>query len=225
MITFASIFATFFAPRAFIMVMIAGTGTIRSTIHVDNDSNAADEARLIAQARSDPDAFIQLYRRHYDAIFRYCAHRLFERQAAEDATSQVFLKAVEHFGRFKGDAVQFRNWLYRIAVNVANDHLRKAARRQRLLDRASREHNIRIVGGASAPESSNDKFAMLREAVLSLKPRYQTIITLRFFENMKSTEIAKLLGRSAGTVRSQLARALEELRKRLNHPNGGVKND
>ncbi len=190
-----------------------------------NDSNAADDARLIAQARSDPDAFIQLYRRHYDAIFRYCAHRLFERQAAEDATSQVFLKAVQHFARFKGNPVQFRSWLYRIAGNVAGDHQRKTARRQRLLERAAREHNIRIAGGASAELSSNDKSAMLHEAMLSLKPRHQTIITLRFFENMKSTEIAKLLGRSAGTIRSQLKRALEELRKRLKHPNGGVKND
>ena len=225
MVTFGCFFATFFAPRAFIIMMIARIATIRSAIHVDNDSNAADEARLIAQARSDPDAFIQLYRRYYDAIFRYCAHRLFERQAAEDATSQVFLKAVEHFDRFKGDAPHFRGWLYRIAGNVASDHLRKAARRQRLIERASREHNIRIVGGASAVESSNDKSAMLREAILSLKPRYQTIITLRFFENMKSTEIAGLLGRSAGTVRSQLKRALGELRKRLHHPTGGVKND
>ncbi|MHC4745402.1 MAG: RNA polymerase sigma factor, partial [Planctomycetota bacterium] len=77
----------------------------------------------------------------------------------------------------------------------------------------------------SAAESSNDKFEMLREAVLSLKPKYQTIITLRFFENMKSTEIAKLLGRSAGTVRSQLKRALIELRKRLHHQTGGGQND
>lgn len=225
MVTPAGFFATFFVPRAFIMVMIAGTGTIRSIIRVDNESNAAGEARLIAEARSDPDAFIELYRRHYDAIFRYCAHRLFERQAAEDATSQVFLKAVEHFDRFKGDAVQFRGWLYRIADNAANDHLRRTARRQRLLERASREYNIRIVDGASGAESSNDKFAMLREAVLSLKPRYQTIITLRFFENMKLTEIAELLGRSAGTVRSQLTRALAELRRRLQHTTGGVKND
>ena len=182
---------------------------------MDNDSNAADEARLIAQARSDPDAFIRLYRRYYDAIFRYCVHRLFARQAAEDATSQIFLKAVEHFGRFKGDAPHFRGWLYRIAGNVVSDHLRKADRRQRLIERASREHNIRIVGGESTVESSNDKLAVLREAILALSPRYQTIITLRFFENMKLTEIAELLASSPGTVRSQLARALAKLRKEL----------
>jgi len=182
---------------------------------VDNDTNAADEARLIAQARSDPDAFIRLYRRYYDAIFRYCVHRLFARGAAEDATSQVFLKAIEHFGRFKGDAAQFRSWLYRIAGNVINEHLRKTARRDRLLKRAFWERSIRIVGGESTVESSNDKLAVLREAILALRPKYQTIITLRFFENMKLTEIAELLGRSAGTVRSQLARALAKLRKKL----------
>jgi len=195
--------------------MIAGTSKIRSTIGVDNDSNAADEAQLIAQARSDPDAFVRLYRRYYDAIFRYCVHRLFARQAAEDATSQVFLKAIEHFGRFKGDAAQFRSWLYRIATNVVNEHLRKTARRERLLKRAFRERSIRIVGGDSAVESSNEKLAVLREAILALRPKYQTIITLRFFENMKLTEIAELLASSPGTVRSQLARALVKLRKVL----------
>ncbi len=192
---------------------------------MDNDANAADEASLVAQAHSNPDAFIELYRRYYDAVFRYCVHRLFERAAAEDATSQVFLKAVEHFGRFKGDASRFRGWLYRIAGNVVSDHLRKAARRQRLMERAFDEHNIRIVGGEAAEDPPDDKYAELRDAILSLRPRYQTVITLRFFENMKLTEIAELLGRSDAAIRSRLARALRELRKRLERSTGGIKND
>ncbi|GAH04532.1 unnamed protein product, partial [marine sediment metagenome] len=52
--------------------------------------------------------------------------------------------------------------------------------------------------------------------MFELKPRYQTIITLRFFENLKLTEIAEVLGSSPGTVRSQLARALAKLRKKIN---------
>ena len=55
----------------------------------------------------------------------------------------------------------------------------------------------------------------MREAVLSLKPRYQTIITLRFFEKLKFVEIAEVLDSSPGTIRSQLARALAKLRKVL----------
>ena len=55
----------------------------------------------------------------------------------------------------------------------------------------------------------------MREAVLALKPRYQAIITLRFFENLKLTEIAEVLGDSPGTVRSQIARALARLRRKI----------
>jgi RNA polymerase sigma factor (sigma-70 family) len=62
---------------------------------------------------------------------------------------------------------------------------------------------------------STEKLTLLREAVFVLKPQYQTIIALRFFENLKLTEIAEVLGSSPGTVRSQLARALAKLRKKL----------
>lgn len=178
---------------------------------MDDESKAANDGQMIAEARSDPAAFVQLYRRHYDAIFRYCVHRLFDRQTAEDITSEVFLKVVENLGRFRGNERQFRNWLYRIATNTVNNYLRKTARRDGLLKSAREQVNSQ---GADCGETS-EKLALLREAVLSLKPRYQTIITLRFFENLKLTEVAEVLDGSAGTVRSQLARALAKLRKKL----------
>jgi RNA polymerase sigma-70 factor (ECF subfamily) len=176
---------------------------------VNNDSKAANDGQL--DARRDPAAFVQLYRRHYDAVFRYCVHRLFERQAAEDITSEVFLKVVENFGRFKGSERQLRNWLYKIATNAVNDYLRKTARRNGFLKRAREQANSQV---ANCGESA-EKLAALKEAVFALKPRYQTIITLRFFENLKLTEIAEVLASRPGTVRSQLARALAKLRKKL----------
>jgi len=174
-----------------------------------NNNKAADDGQLITDARSDPAAFSKLYRRHYDAVFRYCVHRLFERQAAEDVTSEVFLSVVENFDRFEGTERQFRNWLYTITTNAVNDYLRKTARRNSLLKRASEQINNR------GPTDESGKLALLRDAMLTLKPRYQTIITLRFFENLKLTEIAEVLGSSDGTVRSQLARALAKLRKEI----------
>jgi len=175
---------------------------------VDDKKPMADDDRLIARARRDPAAFVRLYRKYYDAIFRYCIHRLFDRATAEDMTSEVFLKVVENFGRFKGNEQQFRHWLYRIATNAVNQHLRKVARRNNLLDAAREQAND------LAPDCGefSEKLILLREAMLALKPRYQTIITLRFFENLKLTEIAEVLGSSPGTVRSQLARALVKLR-------------
>ena len=166
---------------------------------------------MITRVHCDPTAFIRLYRKYYDVIFRYCVHRLFERATAEDITSEVFLKAVENFGRFKGNEQQFRNWLYRIATNAVNQHLRKAARRSRLLNRTAEQYN----DPAADCEASFEKLVLLQDAVRALKPRYQTIITLRFFEKMKLNEIAEVLGSNPGTVRSQLARALAKLRKVL----------
>ena len=177
---------------------------------MDNDNKAANHGQLVAEARNDPAAFVQLYRRHYDAVFRYCVHRLFERQTAEDVTSAVFLSVVENFSRFRGGEQQFRNWLYRIATNAVNNHLRQAARRNILLKRVREQ-----VNNQDSTDAPAEKLALLREAVFSLKPRYQTIITLRFFENLKLTEIAEVLGSSPGTIRSQLARALAKLRKVL----------
>ena len=167
---------------------------------------------LVIQARSDRAAFVQLYRRHYDAIFRYCTHRLFDRDAAEDITSEVFLKMVENFHSFKGTDKQFSPWLYRIATNAVNHHLRKYARRNRLLKNACEQAANKAVDCVE----SSERLALLKEAMLSLRPRYQTIITLRFFENLKMIEIAEVLGSSPGTVRSQLARALEKLRVKMN---------
>ncbi len=178
---------------------------------MDDDNIVADEKPLIARARDDGTAFVQLYRSHYDAVFRYCVHRLFERAKAEDVTSEVFLKVVENIHGFKGNEQQFRCWLYRIATNAVNNHLRKTARRNRLL-KVSREQTNSQVADCEEPA---EKLAVLREAVFSLKPRYQTIITLRFFENMKLTEIAEVLVSSSGTIRSQLTRALAKLRKIL----------
>ncbi len=178
---------------------------------MDNGSKATEEKPLIARARENSTAFVQLYRSHYDAVFRYCVHRLFERQMAEDVTSEVFLKVIENINGFKGNEKQFRCWLYRIATNAVNNHLRKASRRNRLLKVTCEQADSQVADC----EEPVEKLAVLREAVFTLRPRYQTIITLRFFENLKLTEIAEVLGSSPGTVRSQLTRALAKLRKVL----------
>jgi RNA polymerase sigma-70 factor (ECF subfamily) len=191
--------------------MIVGTREFRRVISLDDESKATDDGHLIVEALSDPAVFVRLYRRHYDAVFRYCVHRLFDRQTAEDITSEVFLKVVENFYRFRGGEKQFRNWLYKIATNAVNDHLRRIARRDDLYINSREQANNQV----DDCEESTEKLALLREAILSLKPRYQAIITLRFFENMKLTEVAEVLGSSDGTVRSQLARALAKLRKVL----------
>jgi RNA polymerase sigma-70 factor (ECF subfamily) len=158
-------------------------------------------------------AFVRLYRRYYDNVFRYCMHRLFDRHAAEDLTAEVFLKIVEHFERFGGrDERQLRHWIYRIATNAVNGHLRKTRRRRSLLRRFA---GSGPDSTADPPEPLDGTVAQLKAAMHGLRTRYQTILTLRFFENLKPNEIAETLGCSPATVRSQLARAITQLRRKL----------
>jgi len=182
---------------------------------VNHDNKAANNGQLITDAPVKPEVFVQLYRRYYDSVFRYCVHRLFERETAKDITSEVFLKVVENLGSFKGNERQFRNWLYKIATNAVNDYFRKTARRSGILKAVCEQANNRAANCPDTRDESTKKLALLREAVFALKPRYQTIITLRFFENLKLTEIAEVLASRQGTVRSQLVRALAKLRKIL----------
>jgi len=148
-------------------------------------------------------------------VFNYCVRRLFDRHIAEDVTSTVFFKVMHNLGSFDGGATDFRSWLFRIATNAVNDHLRGVKRRAGLIEKAvirKREKSAFVI---DCNEGLLEKKAILEQALLSLKPKYQTVITLRFFENMKLTEIAACLGKKPSTVRSWLQRATVKLRNKI----------
>jgi len=179
-----------------------------------------DNTDLIQKACRDPDAFAQLYLAHYDNVFRYCVRRLFDGHAAEDVTSTVFFKVMHHLGSFDGGATDFRSWLIRITTNAINDYLRDAKRRIELIQKVATNARRESDYAIDINDEQIGRKALLKKALLSLKPKYQTVITLRFFENMKLTEIAACLGKKPSTVRSWLSRATAKLRKKLDAPMG-----
>jgi RNA polymerase sigma-70 factor, ECF subfamily len=170
---------------------------------------------LVAAARMDPAAFTLLYRRHYDVVLRHCVRRLFDRSAAEDVTSAVFLSVVKNLHKLNGDGQAFRRWLYKITSNAVNDHLRTSRRRSSLFHAFAREIARQAATDDGPPDAQAERMAVVKKAVLTLAPVYQSIICLRFFEGKKLTEVADLLGTSPATVRSQLFRALACLRKAM----------
>jgi RNA polymerase sigma-70 factor (ECF subfamily) len=199
----------------FIIAMTAGIGKKRlqrqTTLAFRKDENTGP----IQRACSDPDAFAQLYLAHYDDVFRYCVRRLFDRHSAEDVTSTVFFKVMHNLSSFNGKTTHFRHWLLRIATNAVNDHLRDAKRRADLTQRIVRNTRAESVFVIPSDGELLEKKALLKQALLSLKPKYQTVISLRFFENMKLTEIAACLGKDPSTVRTWLSRATAKLRSKL----------
>lgn len=197
------------------MVMTAEANKKLLMRRVDLANSETDQDILIKEACSDRAAFARLYRMHYEKVFRYCSRRLFNRHAAEDVTSEVFFRVMRTISTFDGNSNGFRNWLYRIATNAVNDYLKMAKRQADTIKNAAQENGR---GRAFASESDSElqkKNLAVKQAILGLKPKYQTVITLRFFEKMKLIEIAEILGQNPATIRSQLARGLSKLRKEL----------
>lgn len=176
---------------------------------------------LVVLAKSQAQALGRLYELYYDRIFRFCVHRLFNKTTAEDITSAVFLTVARTMRQFKGCTEQdFRSWVYTIAANQANAHIRKTVRRKRLMEnvvaqrRADEQSSGDPAGGAAA-EWSNLDWPTLYAAIQQLKPEHQTILTLRFFENMDYDEIARVVDVRPATIRVTLHRTLRRLQEVL----------
>jgi RNA polymerase sigma-70 factor (ECF subfamily) len=168
---------------------------------------------LVVLAKTEAEALGRLYERYYDRILRFCIHRLFNRTTAEDITSSVFLTVARTIRGFQGRTEQdFRSWIYAIAVNQANAHIRKTLRRRRLLDHAV---NRRAGDEDPAAAWSRLDWPTLYAAMGQLKPPQQTLLTLRFFENMDYDEIGRVMGVRPATVRVMLHRTLRRLQEVL----------
>lgn len=174
-------------------------------------------SEVVANARLDQQAFGQIFDHFYPIIFAYCMRRLVLRAVAEDIASEVFLKVVKAFGEFpSNEVVEFRRWIFRIATNEINAHLRQAIRRKELLEAAIQ---LGHVDTEIASETLGLATAVTWEEVYAaieiLTPRDQSVISLRFFASLSHEEIAETLDSKPSTVRVALSRAMAKMREHL----------
>jgi len=165
---------------------------------------------LVIRARTDSEALGRLYDRYYQRIYRFCLYRLFHRETAEDVTSLTFVTVAREIHGFNGKTeADFCNWLYGIAANCANSYIRKAVRRKKLF--------LKLPVQVAQKTNCSNQFdwPRLYQAISGLKPKHQTIVTLRFFENMDFNQIGKITNTRPGTVRVTLYRILQKLRADL----------
>jgi RNA polymerase sigma factor (sigma-70 family) len=135
---------------------------------------AADDD-LVVRARKDRGAFATLYERYYPRVFRYCVRRLYVRDVAEDVVANVFVRIASHLPGFGGSTeTDFRRWLFGIASNAVNAHLRQTKRRQELWEAATRNRSLaRVADKAVAVDAILD-WPTVYQAILELEPREQT---------------------------------------------------
>ncbi len=175
------------------------------------------EGQLIrASAAGDEQAFEQLYRLHSGRVYSLVLRILGNAADAEDVTQEVFLQVYRKLKTFRGDSA-FTTWLYRLTVNAALMHLRRSVVRH---EQAEGEEQIKTLTDRAAREKSGtlvDRLALER-AIQALPPGYRTVFVLHDIEGYEHEEIARMLGVSTGTTKSQLHKARMRLRQLLTAP-------
>lgn len=170
-------------------------------------------ARLVAAGQTE--VFAQLYARYYGRAYRLAWAMTGERGAAEELTQEIFLRAWQKIGQFRG-AASFGTWFYRLATRCCLNH----RPRQPAHETLEAVVELAYTGALREVETNvaqQELQASVQRALGSLKPEWRLIIILKDIEGLSYEEIAARLDCSTGTVASRLNRARLLLARKLEH--------
>jgi len=175
--------------------------------------NIVEDRRLTQlAAQGDQDAFGELVQLHQSAIFNVAYRMLGNRQDAEDAAQEAFVRAYKAFDRFDTDR-PLRPWLKTIVTNLCINRIN--ANRPTLSLENGLPPPKEPKPGPETQTANRERDTQIRDAILSLPPRYRAAIELRHFQDLSYKEIADTLDKPLSTVKSDLFRARKMLAEKL----------
>ncbi|HEY0546154.1 MAG TPA: RNA polymerase sigma factor [Pyrinomonadaceae bacterium] len=185
-------------------------GTAVDTSEVEL-SQASDLVLAQKSAEGNMEAFEVLYSRHSRRVYSLCLRMTANVEKAEDLAQDVFVHLFRKIGSFRGQSA-FTTWLHRVTVNQVLMHFRKRSTKTEQTTEDG-ETPVQIVKGTSDPNAMPivDRIA-LDKAIAQLPPGYKSVFLLHDVEGHEHTEIARILGCSVGTSKSQLHKARMKLR-------------
>ena len=176
---------------------------------------STDQVRKLVERdqQGDRAALEELYLIHFDRIYSYLHMSVGNRHDAEDLTTQTFLKMLEAIGRFRWQSAPFSAWLFRIAHNLAMDHFRARRRWQP-------EEEVPEPPGEEEPSAELQAMHSIgRQSMLALiedlSSEQQQVLTLKFVFNFQNADVATILGKTDGAIKSLQHRALVSLQKQI----------
>lgn len=174
------------------------------------------EAELVERAKTNPEAFGELYEKYIERIYNYVYFRVGSVHDAEDLTAKVFLKSLNNLNRYKFVGLPFSAWLYRIAHNLIANHHRDQSRKREIPI-----EDMAVVNVASRLPSMDASVGHAQEAealwkmINDLSPQKRELILLKFVEKLSNSEIAAVLNKSESAIKSLYHRTLLEMRDRM----------
>jgi RNA polymerase sigma-70 factor, ECF subfamily len=168
----------------------------------------------------DKPAFEEIYETHYDRVWRFLLHASADIHTALDLTSRTFFRAITAWPRYQMTNAPVEAWLLRIAINEWRRELRKRklASFIPLFDLNSDNDDSELmndhdVNTAVEELERYEDYRQLRKAIAVLPEKYETPIMLYYFEHLSLEEVAVVLGRPLGTVKSLIHRGIARLRQ------------
>lgn len=183
-----------------------------------SDKGKYDLALVNKAVEGDQNAYAELMSRYRDSIYFMLLKMINNKTDAEDLTIEAFGKAFKNLKQYSPNYA-FSTWLFKIASNNCIDFLRKKRANHISIDSTFSENRdyepfVHLHDDEPDPEETlikEQKAVLMRTVVTKLKPRYRTLVELRYFKEYSYDEIAQELDLPLGTVKAQLFRARELL--------------
>jgi RNA polymerase sigma-70 factor (ECF subfamily) len=178
-----------------------------------------EDRKLVAAVKLDTARFRGIFDKYYHPIFSYALRRTLDIDTAADIAATTFARAYTAINRFEWRGIALSSWLFRIATHELAAYARKRKLRfeVRLVDApAAACVAASLEDDRSAIEAellAHRRFLWLQATLRRLPERYQSVLALRYFEGKGLREIAEILNRPEGTVKSLLSRGTARLRK------------
>ncbi|MBP2073230.1 RNA polymerase sigma factor [Thermoanaerobacterium butyriciformans] len=168
-----------------------------------------DEKQLLLKAQEgDIESFENVISNYQNYIYNVIYRLVDVKEDALDLTQETLIKAYINLKKFKGNS-EFKTWLYRIAVNVSHDFIRK---------KKGVEEHLEEISDFRTPENIfDDKVTrkIIIDELNKLKREYKTVLILRDIEGLTYNEIAEITNTNIGTVKSRISRARNILKENL----------
>ncbi|MEI2759657.1 MAG: sigma-70 family RNA polymerase sigma factor [Bacteroidia bacterium] len=192
----------------------------KNEVNPNLSDKAVVDYQLVRDAvdHGNQKAYAELMSRYKDSIYFMLLKMVNNRDDADDLTIEAFGKAFKNIHQYTPDYA-FSTWLFKIATNNCIDYIRKKRKQMLSIDKGYENENgedvaLEIKSDSIGPEEKlmkKQKMETMREVVDKLKPRYRTLIELRYFQELSYEEIATNMDLPLGTVKAQLFRAREFL--------------
>lgn len=194
--------------------------TETSAMNPNLSDKAVKDYYLVREAidKGNQKAYAELMARYKDSIYFMLLKMVNNRDDAYDLTIEAFGKAFKNIHQYTPDYA-FSTWLFKIATNNCIDYIRKKRKNTLSIDKGFENENgediaLEVKSDGIDPEErmmKKQKMETMREVVDKLKPRYKTLVELRYFRELSYEEIAEEMSLPLGTVKAQLFRAREFL--------------